>query len=373
MDENFLRLAFVGDACLAFFDEALTNIPEFPTWSEIKDDIGEHDFLIGNLECCLVDEHCSQRAREKPMAVPVGAGSFLRDVGFSDLCLANNHSMDCGPDAVAATRAGLASHGIRGFGAGSDLHQAEEIVFAERHGRKIALLGACDRSEYYASDGRAGIAPLEKSRLGARVRAAAAQADLVVITLHADLEFCDVPGRWRQRLSRWLIEQGAHLVIQHHPHVLQGIETYRDGVIAYSLGNFIFQLRSNRYQERHAGVFDSMVLVVDADLRGVTPKLTYRVVPLRIGDDHVPRRVTGPLREKALQRVQVLSSLAADRNAHRGVWFRRCRLEAAKRIRSVYYAFRRGDIARGNRDLWHLLTCREDRRWLLGLASLGYL
>lgn len=373
MTEKFLRLAFVGDVCLAFFDDALTNVPEFTTWSKIKGEIGEHDFLIGNLECCLVDERCSQKAREQSMAVPTTAGSFLRDIGFSDLCLANNHSLDCGADAVTATRECLASHGIRGFGAGPNLREAEEPVFADRNGCKVAFLGACDRTEYYASDDRAGIAPLKKSRLGERVRAAAAQADLVVITLHADLEFSDVPGRWRQRLSRWLIEQGAHLVIQHHPHVLQGIETYQGGVIAYSLGNFIFKLRPNRYQEHQPGVFDSLVLVVDADLRGAKPQLTHRVVPLCIGDDHLPHPVTDPLREKAIRRVQLLSSLVADRNAQRKIWFKRCRLEASKRILGVYYAFRRGDIARGSHDFRQLLTRREDRRWMLGLASLGYL
>lgn len=373
MDGKFLRLAFVGDVCLSFFDSGLTNVPEFSAWSEIKKDIGEHDFLVGNLECCLVDDRCSQEAQKQMMAVPIGAGSFLNDIGFSDLCMANNHSLDCGSEAVSVTRECLASHGIRGFGAGASLRQAEEPVFAERNGCKVAFLGACDTTEYYASGDRAGVAPLERERLGERVRAAAAQADLVVMTLHADLEFSDVPGRWRQRLSRWLIEQGAHLVIQHHPHVLQGIETYRDGVIAYSLGNFIFPLHGNKYQEGRDGVFDSLVLVVDADLRGTKPRLAYRAVPLCIGDDHLPNHVTSPSSEKAVRRVQLLSSLIADRNAHRKIWFRRCRLEAVNRIQDIYHILRRGEIARGSHQLGQLLTRREDRRWMLGLASLGYL
>jgi poly-gamma-glutamate synthesis protein (capsule biosynthesis protein) len=374
MDEDVLRLAFVGDVCLSFYDGARAGVSESRNWSDIKGAIGEHDFLVGNLECCLVDEHCSEKALAQPMAVPAAAaGPFLRNIGFSDLCLANNHSLDCGSDAVAVTRECLASHGMRGFGAGLNLHEAEAPVFAEHHGRKVAFLGACDRSEYYASDGRAGIAPLQKSRLEARVRTAAARADLVVVMLHADLEFSDVPGLWRQRLSRWLIDQGAHMVIQHHPHVLQGIETYQGGVIAYSLGNFIFKLHGNRYQQHQAGVFDSLVLIVDVDLRGEKPALAHRVVPLRIGHDHLPEPVTGPTRDEALRRVQVLSSLVADRTAHRSVWFRRCRWEAVRRIRYIFYAFRRGHIARGIRGLRQLLICREDHRWMLGLATLGYL
>ena len=372
MGSRLLQLAFVGDVSLSFFDGMRASDLEFTNWSEIRDEIGQHDFLVGNLECCLVDEHCSQEAREQVMAVPVAATAFLHDIGFSDLCLANNHSLDCGPEAVTITREHLASCGIRTFGAGANLREAEDPVFVDSNDCKVAFLGACDRSEYYASDSRAGIAPLEKARLGARVRAAAAKADLVVVTLHSDLEFSDVPGRWRQRLSRWLVDQGAHLVIQHHPHVLQGVERYQGGVIAYSLGNFIFPLRGNRYQEYRAGVFDSLVLVVEADLQGERLKLSYRLIPLRIGDNHLPYRASGASRDLALRRAQHLSSILADKKAHRSLWFRRCRSEATARFFGVYYAIRRGDIAGGRRVFRQLVTCREDRRWLLGLLSLGY-
>lgn len=374
MDDHFLRLAFVGDVCLSFLGDTGTNIFDFPEWGAIKREIGEHDFFVGNLECCLVDEHCGEKARQQTMAVPTtAAGPFLNAIGFSDLCMANNHSLDCGPEAVHVTRACLASLGIRGFGAGSNVNEAEAIALVECKGRRVALAGACDKSEFYASSHRAGVAPLEKSRLGQRVRAASAQADLVVVTLHADLEFSDVPGIWRQRLSRWLIDQGAHLVIQHHPHVLQGIEAYRGGLIAYSLGNFIFKLRGNRYQERRAGVSDSLVLVVDADLRGAEPVLAHRIVPLSIGDRHLPGCVSGPLRESAIGSVQALSSLIANKHAHRSQWFSRCRVEAIARVRIIFYALVRRHFARAGRALWTLMSCREDRRWILGLLSLGFL
>lgn len=373
MDEEHLRFAFVGDVCLPFLKGLPNGDPEFTYWSAIKNEIGEHDFLVGNLECCLVDERCSAEARRKSMATPVTAVSFLREIGFSDLSLANNHSMDCGVESITATRECLASNNIRAFGAGLDMRAAEAPVFAERNGYKVAILGACDQSEFYASGNGAGIAPIVKSRLGKHVREAAEHADLVVTILHADLEFSEVPGRWRQRLSRWLVEQGSQLVIQHHPHVLQGIEEYKGGLIAYSLGNFIFRLRGNKYQERQDGVFDSMVLAVDVDMRGSKPTLTHRIIPLEIGSDHLPHLLPVELREKAVGQLNNLSYLVAERNLHRKAWFRRCRSEAASRLLDIYYAFRRGDISGAKRMLHKLLTCREDRHWMRGLASLGYL
>lgn len=374
MNGEPLKLAFVGDVCLARIDKSQADAFKASEWPAIRAAIGEHDILVGNLECCLVDDRCNEEARRQPMAVPAEAASFLRNVGFSHLGLANNHMLDCGSQAIEATRECLTSHGIHVFGAGRCLRHAEETIFTDHGGHRVAFLGACDQSAYYAGDdGPAGIAPLEKSRLGRRTRAAAADADLVVVMLHADLEFSNAPGRWRQRLSRWLIEQGAHLVIQHHPHVLQGIEAYQDSLIAYSLGNFIFRVHGNRYQERNAGVDDSAVLVVDADLSGATPKLTHRIVPVAIRGNHLPHRLTGRPREEAMQKFQELSALVADRREHRRTWFRRCRAEAALRIGHVYYAMARGDIKRGSLEFWQCLAFSENRRWIVGLISLGHL
>lgn len=374
MTDDTLKMAFVGDVCLGFFKREKTRAPEFPGWTALQEQIGECDALVGNLECCLVDAHCSGCARGKSMAVPVAVATpFLRAIGFSDLCLANNHSMDCGAEAIPVMQACLTGLGMTGFGAGRDIHEAELATIVERGGRRIAYVSACDKSEFYASADRAGIAPLEKSRLGRRVRAAATQADLVIVILHADLEFSDVPGRWRQRLSRRLIEQGAHLVIQHHPHVLQGIETYKGGLIAYSLGNFVFKVKGNRYQEHRDGASDGMVLVVDVEFRGTSPTLTHRVVPVRIGEDHLPYPVSGFELEDALQKIQTLCDLARDVRARRQAWFRRCCGEARMRVMLVYYACRHGHFARGAHYFWNLLSCREDRRWIAGLISLGYL
>jgi len=374
MADDLLKLAFVGDVCLGFFKREKTRIPEFPGWAAIREQIGTCDALVGNLECCLVDAHCSGCAHGKSMAVPVEmAAPFFRATGFSDLCLANNHSMDCGTEAIPVMQACLAALNIEGFGAGRNINEAERAVIVERGGRRIAYVSACDKSEFYASTDRAGIAPLEKSRLGRRVRAAAKQADLVVVILHADLEFSDVPGRWRQRLSRWLIEQGAHLVIQHHPHVLQGIETYMGGLIAYSLGNFVFKLKGNHYQEHRAGVSDGMVLVVNAEFRDGSPTLTHRVIPVRIREDHLPYPVSSSELAGALQKLQTLCDLVTDVRARRSAWFRRCREEARMRVMLVYYACRHGHFARGAHYFWNLLACREDRRWIIGLISLGYL
>jgi poly-gamma-glutamate synthesis protein (capsule biosynthesis protein) len=72
------------------------------------------------------------------------------------------------------------------------------------------------------------------------VEAARAGHDLVIVVLHWGDEYEDAPQKWQVRAARAFVDAGADAVIAHHPHVLQGIERYGDGLIAYSIGNFVF-------------------------------------------------------------------------------------------------------------------------------------
>lgn len=375
MNVRRLQIAFIGDMCLSFLRDPGSRAHGFSKeWMDIENELGEYDLLVGNLECFLADSRCSEKVQDCAMAVPAAAaGSFLNPVKPSALCLANNHSVDGGTEGINTTLEHLSSMGIPTFGVGANLSEAEKTSFVESKGCKIAFIGACDKSEYYATADGYGIAPMMKRRLGRRIRDATSQADLVIVVLHADLEFSEVPGRWRRRLSRWLVDQGAHAVIQHHPHVLQGIEFHKGKLIAYSLGNFVFRIQGNRYQERRPGVKDSVVLVADVQFCNTTTEIAYRVVPIRIGENHLPRPVTGPAQVHAMQEIHRLSSILTDERSYRRAWFLRCKAEAIIRVRSACYAFAKGQFARGALEAWNLFARREDRRWIIGLLSFGYI
>jgi poly-gamma-glutamate synthesis protein (capsule biosynthesis protein) len=83
-------------------------------------------------------------------------------------------------------------------------------------------------------------ARLDEERFRGEVAAARRQADAVIVTVHWGAEYRTVPTPTQERLGRALVDAGASLVLGHHPHVLQPLERYRDGVIAYSLGNLVF-------------------------------------------------------------------------------------------------------------------------------------
>jgi len=159
------------------------------------------------------------------------------------------------------------------------------------------------------------------------------------------------------RLSRWLVDQGAAVVVQHHPHVGQGIERYRDGLIAYSLGNFVLQVRGNAYLEAQAGTTDSIFWTVDVDFS----QSQHRPQPCP------PERAALRRRELALR-----SSGLADGSLVRAQWSKRCRDEATASLAHVYYSARRGQWDRAWKSVRRLMRNAEERRWIRGLLTRGY-
>jgi hypothetical protein len=201
------------------------------------------DVAFGNLEGPLVDSGTSEKcARSRPgrcyaFRVPARYGKHLAGAGFDVLSLANNHAGDFGEAGRASTRAVLAQNGLRWAGAPG------ETARLDVRGTRVAVVA------FSTSAGTGGLGDLpEAARI---VSAAAAEADLVVVSVHGGAEGADrqhVPlgkeeflGEDRGDLrafARAVVDAGADLVLGHGPHVVRGMEVIRGRLVAYSLGNF---------------------------------------------------------------------------------------------------------------------------------------
>ncbi|HSN91149.1 MAG TPA: CapA family protein [Anaeromyxobacteraceae bacterium] len=201
------------------------------------------DVAFGNLEGPLLDGGASEKcARSRPgrcyaFRVPTRYGVHLREAGFNLLSLANNHAGDFGDAGRASTRAVLERHGIRYAGAPG------EVARLEVRGLRVAMVA------FSTSAGTNDLRDLEGARQA--VEAAAAGADIVVVSVHGGAEGREhehVPaggetflGEDRGDLrafARTVVEAGADLVLGHGPHVVRGMEVIRGRLVAYSLGNF---------------------------------------------------------------------------------------------------------------------------------------
>ncbi len=215
------------------------------------------DLTFGNLECAVTARDFAvsklYRLKADPSAVPA-----LRDAGFDVLSLANNHTMDCGKLGLLETISSLRGAGILTVGAGEDAVEARKPAITVVHGLKVAFLAYTD-----VPDGSGTfIARGDSAAIVDAVALAKKQADLVAISLHWGEEYATAPLDYQRKLAHAVVDAGACLVIGHHPHVIEGVERYKRGLIAYSLGNFVFDQREERGQR-------GLVLACELDRLGV--------------------------------------------------------------------------------------------------------
>ena len=169
------------------------------------------------------------------------AVEVLKHGGFDIAVLANNHIMDFGEGALAATISLCQKSGIKTVGAGTNLECANQPLFFSLKQAKIAILGFTQEEFSIAGDATAGAAKLEPMAVWRAIRKIRPIADVVIVSVHGGIEFYPLPTPKTQDLYRFIVECGADAVIGHHPHILQGVEIYRGAPIIYSMGNFLFE------------------------------------------------------------------------------------------------------------------------------------
>jgi poly-gamma-glutamate synthesis protein (capsule biosynthesis protein) len=245
-----VRLMAVGDVMLgrSLGERILSQGAAFP-FAGVAATLSDADLLVANLECVI-----SERGEPQPKAytfrAPLAAADSLAMIGVDVVGLANNHALDFGYEALADTLQLLAARQIAGVGAGHNAGAARAPVVVERNGLRVAFLAyvdvpvetrsGFDTRTWIAGEDTPGLAWAIVEDITADVQAARAQADAVVVLMHFGYEGRTEVTAAQRRQARAAVDAGAALVIGSHPHVLQRVEHYNGGLIAYSLGNFAF-------------------------------------------------------------------------------------------------------------------------------------
>jgi poly-gamma-glutamate synthesis protein (capsule biosynthesis protein) len=244
-----VTLVAVGDLMLArSIGAALATKPDESPFAGVASLLQTADIAVGNLECALGASGTPAR-KAYTFRGPATAAASLAAAGFDLLALANNHSLDYGLPALEETTHLLDTVGIAHPGAGLTEADAHRPAIIEAHGLRLAFLSYVDiptekggfvTASWRARGERPGVAWALPQRISADVADAHNTADLVIVLLHSGYEGVETPNPIQRDAAHAAINAGAVLVIGSHPHVLQGIEHYGNGVIAYSLGNFVF-------------------------------------------------------------------------------------------------------------------------------------
>ena len=179
----------------------------------------------------------------------------LTDGGIDIVSIANNHIFDYGKQGLFDTISYLDSAGVLHVGAGRDRTEAYRPVILNVRGKRVAFLAYYGGGESPGAGERSpGVARRDLSRVTDGIAAVRANADYIVVNFHWGTEKADRPDRGQIEFAHAVIEAGADAVIGHHPHVLQGIERYKNGIVVYSLGNFIFG--GNSQSTYNTGIFE---------------------------------------------------------------------------------------------------------------------
>ncbi len=191
-----------------------------------------------NFEAPLPCDTASRLPKAGPhLEQTADAVAMARSWGITHFSLANNHIMDGGSGALKFTLDAIGD--TAGMGAGLDMESAYQPRIIRINGQQIALMAVAEAQFGAMTEpGFPGYAWVGHPLTRDMVRRSAEQYDLVIVQVHAGLEMVELPlPEWRSTY-RELIDLGADLVLAHHPHVVQGMERYRDKEIFFSLGNF---------------------------------------------------------------------------------------------------------------------------------------
>ena len=265
-----LTLSVVGD-CTLGTDETFDYDTSLNAYYEnygadyflqnVKDIFSADDLTIANFEGTLTD---SDEREDKTFAfkAPASCASILTGGSVEAVNTANNHSHDYGEQSFDDTLAALDDAGIVHFG-------YDETAVMDVKGIKVGLVGIYELYDHLEREQQL------KDNI-AKVKADGAQ--LIVAIFHWGNETETVPDSNQTTLGRIAIDEGADLVCGHHPHVLQGIETYKGRNIVYSLGNFCFGGNSSPSD------MDTMIyqqtFTIDAD--GVKKDNVTNIIPCSI-------------------------------------------------------------------------------------------
>ena len=216
------------------------------------------DFGFLNLETPIAPIH-SRGSKPFQFDAPIALLESLKFNGIKIVSFANNHVFDQGHVGFFESLDHLREQGLLFIGAGSDAEQAWKPVILEKNGIKVGWLGMTrwlngNRNPEKNSDPHVAFFPYPDQADGApgrdeagvleAVKAARAECDLLVVSIHWGIEYATAPNPQDVDIAHNMLEAGASAVIGHHPHVLQPIETYlthdkRNTVIFFSLGNFL--------------------------------------------------------------------------------------------------------------------------------------
>jgi poly-gamma-glutamate synthesis protein (capsule biosynthesis protein) len=268
----------VGDMMLGRYVETLMNRynEDYP-FANLEGLVNGQDIVFGNLEGPIATEHVQTPDFVTLFSFKPGVAKLLKKHGFTLVSLANNHTLDKGEDVFEQTQQYLTEAGVAYFGNPRNESAAYRYDVAINE-RDLVFLGFNE-----------AVNPFFDAEQALATVAAESEDVFVIVSMHWGNEYILTSNSFQQELAQGLIDNGADLVIGHHPHVVQEVEVYKDRMIFYSLGNFIF--------DQYFSVDVEQGLAFEMSLG--KNEVSYELIPIQSKRSQ-PEVMTGEAKEKWL-------------------------------------------------------------------------
>ncbi|MDR2505068.1 MAG: CapA family protein [Oscillospiraceae bacterium] len=299
-DEIRIVMTFGGDVTLGGTDDQRKSQLGFDAvvaeqgydwpFSAITNVLADDDLTLVNFEGALTESN-KKTEKEFNFKGPADYAFMLTGASVEAVNLANNHIMDYGAQGKQDTMDALDDAGVVYCAAG-------QTAITEVNGVTVGLIG---NTFPYAS-GRRDISKDVRD-----LRAKGCQ--IIVASFHWGSEYEKAFGRDQRNIGRAAIDAGADIVVGHHPHIIQGIEIYKDKYILYSLGNLVFG--GNRDPEDRDSFLARVTFTMN-DMSGAVKSTEFEMIPLRVTElstdtDYRPVVAEGSAAERIRDRVLNLS------------------------------------------------------------------
>ena len=250
------------------------------------------DLSVVNFEGTLTEE-TSRADKTFAFKGPAKYTDILTGSSVEAANIANNHSKDYGTKSQEDTIENLSNAGIATFG-------YENVIVVDVKGIKVGLTGIYELAEHEqkATQVKENIQALKD-----------AGAQIIIVNFHWGIEKEYTPNATQKKLAHLAIDEGADLVIGHHPHVLEGIEKYNGKYIAYSLGNFCFGGNKNP-SDKDTMIFQQ-TFTIDTDGK-VADDDNNNIIPCTLSsssnkNDYCPTPLEGDEAERVRQKIEKYS------------------------------------------------------------------
>lgn len=308
--------------------------------------LDDTDILLINLEGPLYEGNQKRDDVTVLLSNHITLLELLRKPKICICNFANNHIFDFGYDAFKKTKEILDKYGIFYIGAGKDIKEANEPLIIEHKKYKFGILAFTSDESHVGSviagTNRFGCASYQDlSSIIKQIKRLKESTDFVCVSMHWGHEYFSYPSIEQVQIAHEMVDAGAHFIIGHHPHAIQGIERYKGALIIYSLGNLFFPtLRSIAGRIKYPKEITKEFLIVESSVQLAKP-IQYEIYGGKVQKDYTIAPYQAVQRKQFEHKINNLSARIQSLNYEKFWSDYRFKRENQLKVESLFDAVRK--------------------------------